>query len=191
MTIARCLGVFLLFGAAPGALHADAPDSVVGTVDTVIVTGNDKTRSYVILDEMALRPGTPITPAAIEYDRNRIYSLGLFNNVDILLDTTTSRTILFVDVHERWYILPVPLIGFRDGDVKKLYAGGGLLHSNFDGRNQKLFGSVVFGMPSAHRESPQDRCRHHRRKRSQREPWRSSALASKPSTRSDTRCLEV
>ena len=34
---------------------------VLGLVDTVIVSGNEKTKSYVILDEMALRPGSLAT----------------------------------------------------------------------------------------------------------------------------------
>ena len=130
---------------AQGVVRPDDRAALLGIVDTVIVTGNDETRSYVILDEMVLRRGVPVTRAAIEYDRNRIYSLGLFNNVEILFDTAGGRNALFVDVHERWYLIPVLLFGFREEDAKKIYFGGGLLHNNVGGRNQKLFGSVVFG----------------------------------------------
>jgi hypothetical protein len=99
---------------------------------------------------MTLRAGSVPTPAALEYDRNRIYSLGLFNRVDLWVDSLGPRRTLVVDVHERWYLIPVPLAGFRDGDVKKFYAGAGLLHNNVAGKNQKFFGSLVLGYnPSA------------------------------------------
>jgi outer membrane protein assembly factor BamA len=118
---------------------------VLGLVDTVIVTGNEKTKSYVILDEMALRPGSLATQEAIEYDRARIYSLGLFTSVDIYYDSLDTQHFLFVSVRERWYIIPIPIVGFRDGDTKKPYYGAGVTHTNFLGRNQRLSGALVFG----------------------------------------------
>lgn len=117
----------------------------LGIVDTIIIAGNATTQDYVILDEMTLRQGSPATWEAIEYDKNRIYSLGLFTRVEIFYDTLASKGFLLVDVNERWYLIPVPLFGFRDGDTKRPFYGAGLLHSNFGGRNQRLFGSIVFG----------------------------------------------
>jgi len=120
-------------------------DSSPGRIDTVIISGNQKTRDYVILNEMTLRSGTRATPEAIEFDRNRIYSLGLFTRVDIFFDSLDTQRFLLVDVSERWYLIPLPLFGFRDGDPKKFYYGAGLLHNNFRGANQKLFGMVTLG----------------------------------------------
>jgi outer membrane protein assembly factor BamA len=123
---------------------------LLGPVDTILVYGNTRTRAYVILNEMSIIPGQQFTPEMIEYDRNRIYSLGLFTSVDLFLDTLAAPSVLRVLVSERWYVFPVPLFGFRDGDVNRAYYGAGLYHQNFQGRNQKLFGSVVFGAdPSA------------------------------------------
>jgi outer membrane protein assembly factor BamA len=140
----------LLFVALPcfAPLFAQTPtapdaDTNLGTVDTVIVEGNDKTLDYVILDEMTLKIGSRVTPEAIEYDKRRIYSLGLFTRVDILYDTLTTLRALVVEVREQWYL--IPFFGFRDGDPKKPYYGAGLLHNNFRGRNQKLYGMVVLG----------------------------------------------
>jgi outer membrane protein assembly factor BamA len=121
----------------------------LGIVDTIIVAGNDRTEDYVILDEMTIKPGSLLTAGDIEYDRGRIYSLGLFTRVDILYDSLGTRHFLFVDVRERWFIVPVPLFGFRDGDPHKFYLGAGFLDYNFRGRNQKLYGSVVFGYDPA------------------------------------------
>jgi len=134
-------------GAAQDTARTASP--VLGVVDTIMVGGNDKTEAYVILDEMTIKPGSMLTSEAIEYDRGRIYSLGLFTRVDILYDSLGTQHFVFVDVRERWYLVPLPIFGFRDGDTHKFYFGGGLLHYNFRGRNQKLYGSVVFGYDPA------------------------------------------
>jgi outer membrane protein assembly factor BamA len=120
-------------------------DFSYGIIDTVVVSGNEKTKEYVILDEMVLRPGVEATQQGIEFDRNRVYRLGLFNRVDIRCETLDDRLVLSVDVSERWYIIPLPVFGFAEGDVKKPFYGGGVLHNNFQGKNQKLFGLVTFG----------------------------------------------
>jgi outer membrane protein assembly factor BamA len=115
-------------------------------VDTVMVIGNDRTKEFVILREMSLKPGKLVTKEMIAYDQNRIYSLGLFNRVIIHVAPATEETAdLVVEVSERWYIFPFPIFGIRDHDWKKVYFGGGLLHSNFRGRNEKLYGTIVFG----------------------------------------------
>ena len=141
--------VFSWPAGAAGQDTARTASPVLGVVDTIMVGGNDKTEAYVILDEMTIKPGSIITGEAIEYDRGRIYSLGLFTRVDILYDSLGTQHFVFVDVRERWYLVPLPIFGFRDGDTHKFYFGGGLLHYNFRGRNQKLYGSVVFGYDPA------------------------------------------
>ncbi len=125
-------------------------DSPLGIIDTVIVGGNKKTKTYVILDEMALHKGDTATFSAMEYDKNRIYGLGLFTRVDVAYDSLQGMHFLYVDVNERWYLVPYPIFGFRDGDVKRPYGGAGFLHNNLGGRNQKLYASIIFGSdPSA------------------------------------------
>ncbi len=145
-----------LFPAAPSILRAQQADSSasdttrLGIIDTIIVTGNEKTRAYVITDEMTLKPGMVATREAMEYDRNRIYSLGLFTRVDLEYYAADSLRFIAVDVSERWYIVPIILLGFKEGDPKKLYYGAGLMDYNFRGRNQRLAGSGALGYnPSA------------------------------------------
>jgi outer membrane protein assembly factor BamA len=141
--------VFFIHAGASAQDTSRTASPVLGVVDTIMVGGNDKTEAYVILDEMTIRPGSLVTSEMMEYDRGRIYSLGLFTRVDLLYDSLGTQHFLFVDVRERWYLIPVPVFGFRDGDTHKFYFGGGLLHYNFRGRNQKLYGSVVFGYDPA------------------------------------------
>lgn len=134
--------------AIPAAAQTDSlsdPLTAPFVVDTIIVSGNERTEAYVVLDEMTIRPGDVATPELIEFDKNRIYSLGLFNRVDLYEDTLRGRRFLLVDVKERWYLIPILLAGFRDGDPKKPYFGGGLMDYNFRGRNQRIRGALVLG----------------------------------------------
>lgn len=140
--------ILLLVDAVPSFAQTDSlhfPVVAPFIVDTIIVSGNEKTKTYVILDEMTIKPGSIATPELIEFDRARIYSLALFTHVDILADTLEGKHFLFVQLGERWYLIPQVLFGFRDGDPKKPYYGGGFLEYNFRGRNQKLSGTIVFG----------------------------------------------
>lgn len=141
---------------AQDALEQPDPDTSLGIADSVIVFGNTKTKTYVILDEMTLKCGSVVTRSAIEFDRNRIYSLGLFTHVDILFDSLTTPRVLLVNVGERWHILPLLMFGFRDGDPKKVYFGGGVLHNNFQGKNQKLLAALTLGYDPSVTVSYQD-----------------------------------
>lgn len=119
-------------------------------VDTVIVKGNEHTKDYVVRREMSLQAGSRITKSMLTYDQNRIYSLRLFNQVQMkVLPTTPGYATLLVEVSERWYIFPFPILGLRDRDWKKVFFGAGILHSNFLGRNEKLYAYVVFGYDPA------------------------------------------
>jgi hypothetical protein len=77
--------LFLLY--APRTPAADTlqtasavPDSAM-ILRRIMITGNNQTKDVVITREMELQPGQHITPEALAYDRGRIYSLGLFNDV--------------------------------------------------------------------------------------------------------------
>jgi outer membrane protein assembly factor BamA len=144
----RAVLLALLLSVRPAPAQESIPPSEtapLGVVDTILVSGNAKTETYVILDEMTLRAGSLVTREALAFDRARIYSLGLFTRVDIQYDSLGGKRLLLVDVNERWYLYPFPIIGFRDGDPKRLYYGAGLLHNNVSGRNQKLAASIVLG----------------------------------------------
>lgn len=143
----KALALILVLSASRLLAQTDTLPAAVsyGVIDTIIVLGNEKTKESVILREMTLKPGMEATQEAIEFDRSRIYSIGLFTRVEISIVPFGQKNVLIVDVSERWYIIPLPIFGFRDGDPKKPFYGVGVLHNNFRGMNQKLFGSVVFG----------------------------------------------
>ncbi len=119
-------------------------------VDSIVIAGNNHTKDFVILREMSLRSGSFITRSSLSYDQDRIYSLRLFNEVRIhVIPTSPGLATLIVQVSERWYIFPYPILGLRDRDWKKVFFGAGILHSNFRGRNEKLYASIIFGYDPA------------------------------------------
>jgi len=130
-------------GFPPGPpMVADSPL----TVGEVFISGNEKTKAFVILREMSLRPGEEITRGKLDYDRERIYSLRLFNRVRVSAAPAGSgKANIMVEVNERWYIFPFPILGIRDRDWGKVFFGAGVAHNNFRGRNEKLFASLVLG----------------------------------------------
>jgi len=115
------------------------------TVGKIVIVGNELTKDYVILREMSLKVGARLDSTLLERDRNQIYSLQLFNKVDIDYTVDGTAATVFVRVSERWYIFPLPVFGFKYRDLKKPYYGAVLLHQNFRGRNEKIAASAVFG----------------------------------------------
>ncbi len=134
---------------APPDSEAAVSDSLF--VDTVIIVGNEHTKDFVILREMTLHPGMLITPERLEYDKSRIYSLGLFNSIGIkpVQSSSPHMATLLVTVTERWYIFPYPILGLKDRDWSKIFFGLGFIHTNFRGRNEKLYTSGIVGYDPA------------------------------------------
>lgn len=113
-------------------------------IATVAVLGNNVTQPEIILREMTLRAGDTLDVEEIPYNISRIYSLGLFNRVDIRVPDVDSST-LIVRVDERWYFFPVPLLGIVDRDWDNWYYGLGVMHMNVRGWNEKFFAGFVLG----------------------------------------------
>ena len=114
-------------------------------VDTVIITGNKITQNIIILKELTFLKTDSITPEILEYNKNRIYSTGLFTKIDGLIYKQNDKNILEFHVDERWYLYPYPILGIKDRNWSHIYYGLGLAHTNFFGLNQKLFGSFALG----------------------------------------------
>ena len=113
----------------------DFPDSTL-RVSNIIFAGNELTKDYVIEREMTLKVGSLLTREAVAYDINRIYSLQLFNKVDIHIIPDSANATLVVIVSERWYFYPFPIIGIRDHSWSHIYYGAGVVHTNFRGRKE-------------------------------------------------------
>lgn len=137
--------LFLLVSCSPAVQGMTQNDDSSLVIREIQIEGNEETKDYIILREMSLSVGDTVTAEAIERDRQRIYNLGLFNRVDVEYTENGGHANVLVTVHERWYIFPFPIIGFRYRDPKKLYYGAGIAHLNFRGRNEKIIFDFALG----------------------------------------------
>jgi outer membrane protein assembly factor BamA len=114
-------------------------------VRAISIAGNETTKEYVITRELAMKTGDTLTAASLEFNRNRVYNLQLFNKVEAEQRDVDGGVAVTFRVYERWYIFPRPVLGFKYRDLEKFYYGAGLSHANFRGRNEKLFVSFATG----------------------------------------------
>ncbi len=124
-----------------------AQDSVrTALLNKIYIQGNEETKASVILRELPFAPGDSVTNREIEYARDRVYSTRLFTKV--LMEPVPVRANeidLLIYVEERWYIWPYPVVGIRDRDWKRFYAGAGIADMNFRGLDEKLAGMFALG----------------------------------------------
>ncbi|MDZ7261592.1 MAG: hypothetical protein ONB05_05740 [candidate division KSB1 bacterium] len=113
-------------------------DSLLFKIVSIELYGNEKTKAEVILREMKVKVGNCATLEQLEEDRKRIQNLGLFNRVELEILNTEAGLILQIQVTERWYIFPFPILDRNEKDWSKLSYGLGLMHQNFRGRNENL-----------------------------------------------------
>lgn len=114
-------------------------------VEQIIITGNKVTDAEIILREMHTKENEYTTIEVLNRDLQRIYNLGLFTKVDIApLPSSDKGYSLLITVEESFYILPIPIGGIKDGDLKKIWVGMNLKWRNFRGRNENL--GLAFGV---------------------------------------------
>lgn len=127
------------------------PDSLVYRtsfpflVDSIRIIGNDQTEDFIITRELTFSIGDTLTPEIIFYNRERIYSLGLFAHVYVNPLVENSVNILEIKVEERWYIYPIPFVNIKERDWDKLSYGIFLRIDNFRGRNEQINAITSFG----------------------------------------------
>lgn len=114
-------------------------------IDSIKIEGNKTTKDFIISRELTFTTGDTLTEKIAEYNRERIYSLGIFNQVKVYPVTINSRNYAIISVEEGWYIYPVPFLEIRENDWKKLSYGAVLVVKNFRGRNESLSLSGAFG----------------------------------------------
>jgi outer membrane protein assembly factor BamA len=114
-------------------------------IDSIQITGNETTKDFVILRELTIGVGDTLTPEIASYDRERIYSLRIFNAVELKPYQYQGKNYLLILVEESWYIYPLPIFVLKDKDWNKLSYGVALSWLNFRGRNERITGLATFG----------------------------------------------
>lgn len=121
-------------------------------ITDISVTGNQRTKSFVILREVPFKAGDSISIADIEALKKQairnITNTGLTNFVDLTFTTTDSTTThCEINVLERWYIWPNILFSlaetninswWENKDFERINYGFSIDDYNFRGRKEKL-----------------------------------------------------
>lgn len=123
-------------------LHLAADQKV--RVDSIAISGNDITEEFIILRELTFSSGDIIGAKEIDFNRERIFSLGLFNQVKLIPVREDYKTTMYINVKETWYIYPIPFIFTQSSLFHKATYGISLVVNNFRGRNETLY--AIFGV---------------------------------------------
>jgi outer membrane protein assembly factor BamA len=133
-------------------MSAEKPAFII--LDDIVIEGNQKTHSRIILRELDLRKGDTVlltkADSILLRNRNKIFNTNLFVTVDLSIEKKTSgETLLKIKLQERWYIFPGPIFELSDRnfnewwntynrDFSRTNYGIRLVVENVRGRNEKL-----------------------------------------------------
>src|SRR5690606_32054012 len=148
MPLFRILFLFCLLALAQGQSFAQSDWLKVKEVE---VRGNKVTKSFIILREIDLHVGDSVRhidlESELEKNRNRIFNTHLFNQVQIIPFIKEDSLTLHIELTEKWYIWPYPVLKFADRnfniwwetkDISRLNIGLNVFDFNFRGRGEKL-----------------------------------------------------
>jgi outer membrane protein assembly factor BamA len=135
-------------------MHPLQDSSAKQHIQDIIIKGNKKTKTYIILREMRFKKGDSLTAshlaAELEQARQLVYNTTLFNEVKIEATPTSANDIIVtVTVKERWYIYPLPQFQIVDrslnewlkvykGSLDRVNYGAKFTHYNLSGRRDQL-----------------------------------------------------
>ncbi len=119
-------------------------------IESLVISGNRKTKRYIIEREVLLKQGDSIKPMRLDdlvkRSQSLVYNTGLFTGVNIIPELTGSDDLLIrVEVKEKWYIYPTPQFQLvdrnfndwvrnHDADLDRVIYGVKFQHFNFSGR---------------------------------------------------------
>lgn len=128
-------------------------------INSILVSGNNKTRPNIILRELTFQEGDTILSSDLERhtsrSRENILNTSLFNYVTInTISSSEDRLDVLINVEERWYFWPALIFKYDDRnfsawlkakDLSRTKYGFSLEKFNFLGRKQNLRISFLFG----------------------------------------------
>lgn len=118
-------------------------------VDSILIFGNNTTEEFIITRELTFSKGDTLDQAKAFYNRERIYSLGIFNQVYVIPEIIDDKNLVKIIVEEGWYIYPIPFVDIKEDDFDKITYGIFFRWKNFRGRNEDLTASAAFGYDPA------------------------------------------
>jgi hypothetical protein len=122
----------------------------------ILLSGNDRTRDYIVLNELDVQPGDTLLlknlTRRFEQNRNRLLNTGLFNQVEITLtrwDMENHTASVRINLLENWFWYPVPVLELadrsfnewfyqHDASLQRLNLGIRFMHINLSGNQDRL-----------------------------------------------------
>ncbi|MGB4771635.1 MAG: hypothetical protein WBP58_09255 [Chitinophagaceae bacterium] len=156
----RLAGVCLCILLAGNGIAADSTRALLQVTD-IIIKGNEKTKSGIILRELGFEKGKHLAadqlPSVLLRAKQQLLNTSLFLTASvqhILLDSQQVQ--IEVAVKERWYFFPAPLMSLADKnfnlwwneqnrDLGRVNAGVALEYKNMTGNNDRLAFGAQFG----------------------------------------------
>jgi outer membrane protein assembly factor BamA len=146
--------------ASSQTIVADSSGHVV--VGDIVVEGNHRTRTGIIMREMAIRRGDTLSADVLkekmEIDRRKVINTNLFITVDLLTraNADSVHTDIRIVVKERWYLIILPVFQLADRnfnewwyerkrDLSRTTYGVYMSYGNVTGRADKLRFLAEFG----------------------------------------------
>ncbi|MFT3909116.1 MAG: POTRA domain-containing protein [Ferruginibacter sp.] len=134
--------------------HIAADSSSKLYVSSIVITGNKRTKSYIILREMKCKAGDSIIAAKlfdiVQQSRDLIHNTSLFSETEVNpVMVSATEVVINVRVLEKIYIYPTPQFKLVDrnlndwiktyhADLNRVEYGAKFAHYNFSGRGDKL-----------------------------------------------------
>lgn len=130
------------------------------TIRRIFIEGNNVTRGKVILRELSIHAGDVVASDSIEAlvqkNKLRLFNLQIFNEVNQRTERTGNELDWYINVKERWYIIPTFTVQFadrnfntwwvkQDHDLRRVMAGVTLTDKNFRGDLELLSVTVQAG----------------------------------------------
>jgi outer membrane protein assembly factor BamA len=130
-------------------------------VRNVVVLGNKKTRTNVILRELGLAPGDTLwlrdLGSTLDQRRKQLLNLSLFLNVTVNVKNWQDNYVdVIFEVWERWYTFPIPIFKLADRNFNQWWVEQGrslnrvnlgvrLFQDNLTGRNDEVRAELQMG----------------------------------------------
>jgi len=124
------------------------------TIADVVITGNKKTKGYIIIRETTFKKGDNISAADLAKklieSKQLIYNTGLFVDDSVYISQRKGNTVFInIDVKERWYFFPLPYFVLVDRNfnqwwvqenrsLERVNYGIKFTQNNFSGQDDNL-----------------------------------------------------
>ncbi|KAF0153313.1 MAG: hypothetical protein FD143_390 [Ignavibacteria bacterium] len=114
-------------------------------IDSIVIKGNEATKDFIILRELTFQTRDVVDSTLLHFNRERVFSLALFNRVELSVLKISDKNVLVIEVEESWYLYPIPYWYTKNNSIETLTYGIYFLRRNFRGRNETLKANIAFG----------------------------------------------